>query len=430
MLYLCKEYSKNTFMLIKNLKLKNIGPFKEEELDFAYEKTEPHNPPVTIITGLNGAGKSIIIDALRTALSGQKIERDIVANPSDFSISVDLNIGDGFHELSTSTLENGAITYIDWSIAKVLGFRYEREDTIFPWIVDYWSSKMPSDSFVINNMTRMNHEAFMLNVMTGKKHNVDLTNFLCNLDYMRGSEVPAEKETAETLFHLIRNLIDQCLDNGKFLHIRRQDLMPVFLQNGQEVTLDKLSSGNIFLIEHLILLISKMYSLSMLLNSPTEDILQTPGLLLIDEIETHLHPRWQKSILPIIRSTFPNLQIILTTHSPFVLSSLPGAKIFTCKPQAGYSTIIDETSAFSTMPVDQILQSDAFNVEPFNNDISQLIESRKNAIFEGRKKDAELIESQLIDINPLYFSYLDDKNIDDLLEKVNNGTVTQKGGKE
>lgn len=52
------------------------------------------------------------------------------------------------------------------------------------------------------------------------------------------------------------------------------------------------------------------------------------GIVLIDEIETHLHLELQKEILPILTELFPKLQFIITTHSPFVLSSLDSAVIY------------------------------------------------------------------------------------------------------
>ena len=52
---------------------------------------------------------------------------------------------------------------------------------------------------------------------------------------------------------------------------------------------------------------------------------QKKGVVLIDEIETHLHLALQKDIMPILTTIFPNIQFIVTTHSPFVLSSLPNA---------------------------------------------------------------------------------------------------------
>ena len=52
------------------------------------------------------------------------------------------------------------------------------------------------------------------------------------------------------------------------------------------------------------------------------------GIVLVDEIETHLHLELQKKILPILTELFPNIQFIITTHSPFILSSLNDAVIY------------------------------------------------------------------------------------------------------
>jgi hypothetical protein len=52
-----------------------------------------------------------------------------------------------------------------------------------------------------------------------------------------------------------------------------------------------------------------------------------PGLLLLDEVETHLHPQWQRTLLPAMREALPDVQIIVTSHSPFVISSCPGSRV-------------------------------------------------------------------------------------------------------
>jgi predicted ATP-binding protein involved in virulence len=49
---------------------------------------------------------------------------------------------------------------------------------------------------------------------------------------------------------------------------------------------------------------------------------KTPGIILIDELDLHLHPNWQKKIVAILKNTFPNMQFIATTHSPFIIQSL------------------------------------------------------------------------------------------------------------
>jgi len=54
-----------------------------------------------------------------------------------------------------------------------------------------------------------------------------------------------------------------------------------------------------------------------------EKILATPGIVLIDEIDLHLHPSWQQRVIVDLQKTFPNVQFIASTHSPQVVSSLP-----------------------------------------------------------------------------------------------------------
>lgn len=49
---------------------------------------------------------------------------------------------------------------------------------------------------------------------------------------------------------------------------------------------------------------------------------QTPGIVLIDELDLHLHPRWQRHVVEDLRRMFPEVQFIATTHSPFVVQSL------------------------------------------------------------------------------------------------------------
>ena len=57
------------------------------------------------------------------------------------------------------------------------------------------------------------------------------------------------------------------------------------------------------------------------------DWAQQPALLLIDEIENHLHPTWQRRVIPALLEHFPKLQIFATTHSPFVVAGLKGGQV-------------------------------------------------------------------------------------------------------
>ena len=57
------------------------------------------------------------------------------------------------------------------------------------------------------------------------------------------------------------------------------------------------------------------------MNPELEDPLRGDGIVLIDEVDMHLHPQWQRSLIEQLTTTFPNCQFVLTTHSPLVISN-------------------------------------------------------------------------------------------------------------
>jgi predicted ATP-binding protein involved in virulence len=61
---------------------------------------------------------------------------------------------------------------------------------------------------------------------------------------------------------------------------------------------------------------------------------RTPGVVLIDEIDLHLHPTWQQVVLENLRTIFPNLQFIATTHSPFIVQTLRDGELVPLEGQS------------------------------------------------------------------------------------------------
>ena len=80
-------------MNIKDLTLKNVGPFKEMHLDFPCTPNASGILPVTLITGENGTGKSVILDSLRMLFKGLwGIDRNIIADQHDFRMAMTLSV--------------------------------------------------------------------------------------------------------------------------------------------------------------------------------------------------------------------------------------------------------------------------------------------------------------------------------------------------
>jgi predicted ATP-binding protein involved in virulence len=114
------------------------------------------------------------------------------------------------------------------------------------------------------------------------------------------------------------------------------------------------------------------------------------GIVLVDEIETHLHIELQKKILPFLTSFFPKIQFIITTHSPFVISSLKNSFICDLEKRivtsdlSGYSydTIIEsyfDSDKYSIQLKNQIKKFESLvNKETLTeNDEKELLELKK-----------------------------------------------------
>lgn len=97
----------------------------------------------------------------------------------------------------------------------------------------------------------------------------------------------------------------------------------IILSDGREFGFNELSDGYSAILDIVADLIVKMQNPESVTRA-----YQKQGIVLIDEIETHLHLELQRLILPVLTTIFPNIQFIVTTHSPFILNSLPDAVAF------------------------------------------------------------------------------------------------------
>lgn len=97
--------------------------------------------------------------------------------------------------------------------------------------------------------------------------------------------------------------------------------------DGKQERLDNKSDGEKALIT-LVADISYNLSLAKSFAAGSSDFLTSPGIVLIDEIETHLHPNWQRKFIEFLVKIFPNIQFFITTHSPQVVASVKSESVF------------------------------------------------------------------------------------------------------
>jgi predicted ATP-binding protein involved in virulence len=402
-------------MIIKNLHLQNIGPFKEAKLNFS--RLENGALPVIIITGENGTGKSVIIDSIRTLLLGltESIERDVTSS-DNFLIAADIDLAEhqSLNLLCKSRSDDGRLQTNNYEFNKLFT-QSQKSKYEGNYIVNYWSSKLSSDNFRISHIEAPSTKNFLSNSLSGIHTNIEVTKLITFFDYLSDSKDKGEKDLGSKMFELIKMVINSSISDGSLSHISRTKLQPIVSLRNKEISLEKLSSGNLYLIQRLIYLLKQMYSACVNHNIPINEIQNTSGILLIDEAENHLHPKWQKVFLKNILDLFPNLQLIVTTHSPFIVSSIEHSRVFVCEGKDDFSTVNEETDLYSNKPVEEILMSPLFNTSNFNIHIGELIINRKLALEVNDQEKLDLIEKELLEINPSYFQYL---NIEELIRSI------------
>lgn len=127
-------------------------------------------------------------------------------------------------------------------------------------------------------------------------------------------------------------------DKNLQLYFNYKDYSFKILTKGKEFKFTELSDGFAAVLDIVVDLILKMQHKNQLTRA-----YECEGIVLVDEIETHLHLELQKVIMPLLTEIFPNIQFIVTTHSPFVLSSLSNAVAFDLEQQE----IIEDLTEYS-----------------------------------------------------------------------------------
>ncbi len=149
-----------------------------------------------------------------------------------------------------------------------------------------------------------------------------LKQWIVNLDFYR-AKAKADRNEESPTWETLRQALDTIL--APYMFERVDDNFEVLFSTPTGlVPIEALSDGfrSVFVIVTELLL-----RLSLTTDDPNR-LLQQEAVCLIDEIDAHLHPRWQERALPGLRALFPSVQFIATTHSPIVVSTVGPSEVF------------------------------------------------------------------------------------------------------
>ncbi|MCW3106500.1 MAG: hypothetical protein JWQ09_1006 [Segetibacter sp.] len=126
------------------------------------------------------------------------------------------------------------------------------------------------------------------------------------------------------------------------------------------VTIHQLSLGYKTMVAWMVDLAARMFE-----RYPDSDNpLAEPAIVLVDEIDLHLHPKWQRKIFDYLSEKFPATQFIVTAHSPLIVQSAPkDANIVVLRKEGDHVVIDNDVESVQNWRLDQIMSSDLFGIE-------------------------------------------------------------------
>ena len=198
----------------------------------------------------------------------------------------------------------------------------------------------------------------------------------------------------------VQTLVPGVSDPTVMFHPVRFTVSAAFDGDGTaELEIDQLSGGNRVLLAVVADLARRMAQA----NPHLDDPLLSEAVVLIDEVDLHLHPSWQQRILPDLMQTFPNAQFLVSTHSPQVLTTVDGDHILQLAREDGEIVVGGIVSPTYGAEAGSVLTA-VMGVEarPADNEFARALREYNALIADGRGEDdeAEALRRRLESISP------------------------------
>ena len=358
-------------MKIKSLKVQNHYLFKDNEIKFFNENNEMLK--TVVLAGINGSGKTTFLKAIVNILTDKNNQED-----TKIMLDIDENEEVYLKNLFNVVIENDKY----FNISKPTLYRFE------PSSLNYGEKEKPRLVFL---PTEINFSNLEVKTRNYKSEN----NFYCLIDQNIINDVPSYlvslvnteifkyedlpiKEAIKKIcdeINSIFNLLD--MDIEMIGVNKNSDNMPLFKNKfGIEFDINSLSSGE----KQLFL---RAMTLKML------DI--NNSVILIDEPEISLHPKWQQKIVKVYEGIGENNQIIIATHSPHIVSSVKSESLkLLVKADNGIEILQgEEINGSYGYPVERVLTELMGLETPRDSEVQNMIKTLQNLVRDNKYETVE-----------------------------------------
>lgn len=340
-----------------------------------------------ILTGKNGSGKTSVLEAAVKYIQSFFGEQ---GTPLDH---VKMMYERCLNELNQcNLLEDSGVTLNTTSNA-MLKEKYQNGNFIFA----YYKAER---EFQVEEYKNIEKIEFQDKYSIAENPGIKFTKYLVDLKATQAFTKDKEKsEKINKWFHAFEDILKKVFEDKNLqLHFNDETFQfSIYATDREPFDFNTMSSGYAAIFEIINDLIIRMEA-----KSGLRAEFDMEGVVLVDEIETHLHLELQKKILPILTTLFPNIQFIITTHSPFILSSLDNTVIYDLQSR----TLVE--NGLENLPYEGIVEG-YFKADTLSAELRGKFERYKDLVAKEKLSDEEYEE-----IDKLEF-YLDE--IPDYLAK-------------
>lgn len=333
-----------------SIKIEDIGPFYDLNLTFR-EKDEAFQDKaeVHIFTGENGTGKTTILQLMAYAFS---IEEN--RNSANINSKIKQNIGFLSVNHQSKLSESDRRDYDAFTFGTTTSLRHVSEAK-----QRYWQSIHAQNQdfrvalFAYSGYRRIN-KVELEGIKEQREHPLsnalnfdntgnpeDILQWIVNTkaaEYIATAQGDHEEAARyKDAIDRLEKAIGQIIGQKVAFILETKPYNVVITLDHERLNFNVLPDGLKSIVSWLADLLMRMDRIRWRNDTP---VFERNFILFLDEIDVHMHPAWQRKILPVIQHLFPNAQIFLTTHSPFVIGSVDGAWVYRFEKMNGESALV------------------------------------------------------------------------------------------